>query len=192
LEVLVKPEDTSGLGRDSVSFKKRNPHLFPQQGNPELLKALGSLMKDDAPPLKPILASVVIAPTTEGKRQTFTIPIEPVPAPRMTRRDKWLKPRRPCVQRYFDYREALQKAVGDIPTVPDEVHCRFTFSMPESWTKKRRLEMNGKPHRQRPDGDNCVKAGLDALFLEDGGVWKGEFEKRWAETGSVEITMVWR
>jgi Holliday junction resolvase RusA-like endonuclease len=173
-------------GNPSASFKKLNPHLFGGSVPvDELQRGLNEIGK-------PMFVSVAVEPATEDKRKTFTIPIEPVPAPRMTRRDKWLKPRRPCVQRYFDYREALQKAVGDIPTVPDEIHCRFTFSMPESWAKKKRQESVGGAHRQRPDGDNLTKAIQDALFLEDGGVWKGSFEKRWGTTGSVEITMVWR
>jgi Holliday junction resolvase RusA-like endonuclease len=127
------------------------------------------------------------APTT----LRVTIPIDPCPAPRMTRRDKWLKPRRPRVQRYFDYRDALQTAIGDLPTVPDELHATFHFPMPESWPAKKRAAMDGRPHRCRPDGDNCTKAIQDALFLQDGGIWKGTFEKRWAVTGRVEIVMVW-
>lgn len=126
-----------------------------------------------------------------GSTRQFVIATDPCPAPRMTRRDKWLKPRRTCVQRYFDYREVLQRAVGDLPIVPDEVNAVFHFTMPESWSQKRRAAMDGQPHRQRPDGDNCTKAVQDALFLEDGGVWRGAFEKRWARQGSVEITMVW-
>jgi Holliday junction resolvase RusA-like endonuclease len=126
------------------------------------------------------------------RRMQFSVNIEPCPAPRMTRRDKWLKPRRPCVQKYFDYRERVQRAVGDIPEVPDELHCVFYVSMPESWSKKKRQEMDRTPHRTRPDRDNYDKAVCDALFLEDGGVWKGSQEKRWAIKGRVEITMVWR
>lgn len=128
---------------------------------------------------------------SEKNTRTVTVEVEPCPAPRMTRRDKWLKPRRPCVQRYFDYRDVLRVASGDLPIVPDELNAVFHFAMPESWSKKRRQEMNGKPHRQRPDGDNCTKAIQDALFLEDGGVWRGAFEKRWAIHGRVELTMIW-
>lgn len=133
---------------------------------------------------------------TTGERASattrqFVIHTDPVPAPRMTRSDKWRKPRRPCVQRYFDYRAALQQAIGDLPIVPDELHCIFHVAMPESWSKKKRAEMFGKPHRTRPDRDNMDKAISDALFLEDGGVWKGSQEKRWSEQGRVELTMVW-
>lgn len=142
-------------------------------------------------PAEPAMRAPVVYQSNE-RRQVFSIAVDPVPAPRMTRRDKWLKPRRPCVQRYFDYRERLQREIGDIPIVPDEVHARFFVAMPESWSKKKRQEMDGTPHRTRPDRDNFDKAICDALFLEDGGVWKGSQEKRWAEKGRVELTMVWK
>lgn len=129
----------------------------------------------------------------QARVQSFEIKVEPVAAPRMTRRDKWLKPRRNCVQRYFDYRDQLQIHVGDIPMVPDEIHLRFHISMPDSWSRKKRIAMGGKPHRQRPDKDNLEKGVLDALFLEDGGIWRGSQEKFWTESGlgKVELKMVW-
>lgn len=131
------------------------------------------------------VASVIVTPTS------WTIPVAPVPAPRMTRRDKWLTPRRPAVQRYFDYRAVLLAAVGEIK-VPDEMHLVFGFPMPESWSKKKKAAMDGKPHRQRPDRDNCDKAVMDALFEEDGGVWKGSQEKRWTHgPGFVRIQVVY-
>lgn len=129
---------------------------------------------------------------SEQNTRQFTIHTEPVPAPRMSRRDKWLKPRRPCVQRYFDYRDVLQRAIGDLPVVPHELHCRFHIAMPDTWSMKRKRQMFGAPHRSRPDRDNLDKAVSDALFLEDGGVWKGSQEKVWAIHGRVELTMVWR
>lgn len=137
---------------------------------------------------------------SEKNTRIVVIHTQPVPAPRMTRQDKWrgrvahgkTLARRPIVQAYFDYRALLQEAVGDVPTVPDEVNAVFHFAMPVSWSKKRRQELNGQPHRQRPDGDNCTKAVQDALFLEDGGVWRGAFEKRWAIHGRVVLKMIWR
>lgn len=119
----------------------------------------------------------------------FAIDHEPVPAPRMTQKDRWAK--RPCVERYFDYRNLVKELVGELDSVPDELHCKFFFTMPESWSKKRRAAAIGTPHRQRPDFDNLVKAVSDALFEEDGGVWKSSQEKRWAVKGRVELTLVW-
>lgn len=128
----------------------------------------------------------------DTKVKTFTIAVDPVAAPRMTRRDKWLKPRRACVQKYFDYRDRLQSEVGDIPTVPDELHCTFTIAMPDSWPKAKRLKMIGCLHKQRPDFDNFAKAICDALFMEDGGIAVASQEKRWGLRGSVTLTMIWR
>jgi len=114
---------------------------------------------------------------------------EPVPAPRMTRRDKWLNPRRDCVQRYFDFRDFVQQACGDMPTVPHTIMFEFHIPMPLSWSNKKMAEMNGKKHRQRPDVDNLIKAVCDALFLEDGGVSDVAALKRWCRTGEGRIEL---
>lgn len=133
-------------------------------------------------------------PVSTNTRQ-FVIHTDPVPAPRMTKRDSYRVtakyPRRPCVARYFAFQDTLQRAVGDLPIVPDEVHCVFHVPMPDSWPKSKRQRMIYAPHKQRGDGDNYMKAVLDSLFLQDGGVWKGSFEKHWSEKGRIEITMVW-
>lgn len=125
------------------------------------------------------------------ERKRFTVKWAPMGAPRMTRRDKWKS--RPVVERYFAYRDAIRAAVGDVPVIPDRMECVFCIPMPPSWSKKKHLEMAGKPHRQRPDRDNCEKAIMDSLFLEDGGVWSGEQQKYWCVPGEerVEITMIW-
>jgi len=120
----------------------------------------------------------------------FVIKHQPVPAPRMTRRDKWLNPRRPCVQRYFDYRDVVQKAVGDLPTVPHTMKFIFYFPVPDSWSKKKQAEMIGQKHRQRPDSDNCIKAVMDALFIHDGGVSDIVSSKRWCERGGERIELI--
>jgi Holliday junction resolvase RusA-like endonuclease len=129
--------------------------------------------------------------TRETKR--FIIPVTPIGAPRLTQRDKWLKPRRPCVQAYFDYRAILQKAVGDLPTIPDRIESKAFIPMPPSWSKKKQKEMAGKPHRQRPDLDNISKAYGDSLFLEDGAIWSGDQEKRWCREGEqrLELKFIW-
>lgn len=162
----------------SESFRKLNPHLFG--GAPERPESNGALVMP--PPYWP--------QGDDGRRQSFSIKCDPVPAPRMTQRDRWKK--RPCVERYFDFKTTIQKEVGDIPTVPDEIVVIFYFPMPESWSNKKRLMNVGKPHRQRPDGDNCLKALQDALFLEDGTVWRATFEKRWHLKGAIELEMIWR
>lgn len=106
----------------------------------------------------------------------------------MTRKDKWAK--RPIVEAYFTYANAL-RALADRRRfkLPDHgVRFFFEFPMPQSWSKKKRLEMNGQPHRQTPDIDNCIKAVLDPLLKQDCTVWQiAGAEKRWAIKGSITL-----
>lgn len=117
----------------------------------------------------------------------FVVEHEPTPAPRMTKSDKWK--RRPRVMRYFDFRDAVQRAAGPVSDVADRIECSFFFTMPSSWSKKKCAEMAGKPHRQRPDADNCLKAVLDALYEEDGAVHETETRKRWCYPGQGRVVV---
>lgn len=111
------------------------------------------------------------------------IEIDPVPAPRMTRSDRWAK--RPCVMRSFEFRNKLFQAYGKTLPVP----CRliFTIAMPQGWSEKKKLAMDGKPHCARPDIDNLSKNIFDSLLKEDSHVWKFEAAKYWGRKGSIEI-----
>lgn len=111
--------------------------------------------------------------------------ITPVAAPRMTRRDKWLQPRRKCVQKYFDYRDAIKEAKIKVPCSGS--HIIFKIPMPKSWTKKRKALMEHSPHQQTPDKDNLEKALLDSIFKDDSCVWDSRVTKIWAYEGSIEI-----
>ncbi len=60
--------------------------------------------------------------------------------------------------------------------------------MPKSWTKKKALEMNGKPHKQTPDLSNLIKAFEDALWKEDSVISEyGSMKKVWGKVGSILI-----
>lgn len=111
-------------------------------------------------------------------------PIAPVPAPRMTKSDKWRFPRRPRVQRYFDFRDAVRKLGVKLP-IPYKVI--FWVPMPKSWSKKKKAEWCGQPHMNKPDKDNLEKALLDSLYEDDSIVWSGWVEKRWAMTGHITV-----
>jgi Holliday junction resolvase RusA-like endonuclease len=117
----------------------------------------------------------------DAPKSRFIVPGPPVPAPRMTRSDRWKK--RPCVQRYFEYRDRIQQVVGDLPTVPPCITLEFHIAMPESWGKCEKIARNGREHLKRPDCDNLIKACLDSLFLEDGGVSDLTARKRWCYAG---------
>lgn len=64
-------------------------------------------------------------------------------------------------------------------------YVEFQIAMPQSWSKKKRLEMCGKPHRSRCDLDNALKAFCDALLEQDCTIADVAARKRWAEQGRI-------
>lgn len=75
--------------------------------------------------------------------------ITPCPKPRMTARDKWKQ--RPPVLRYRAFKDEVRAKGLSVPT--SGAHVRFILPMPKSWSKKRKTEMNGRAHQQKPDVD---------------------------------------
>lgn len=110
-------------------------------------------------------------------------PVVPVPKPRMTQRDKWQK--RPAVMRYRAFCDDLRARKCTFPESGS--HVIFHMPMPASWSKKKRTEMLGQPHRQKPDVDNLTKAVLDAVLKDDSGVWDMRTTKIWSDIGCIEI-----
>ena len=60
----------------------------------------------------------------------------------------------------------------------------FIIQIPESWSKKKKLQMKGQPHRQTPDTDNLFKAFTDTVFYNqkkynDSWVYKLKWNKYW-------------
>lgn len=115
--------------------------------------------------------------------QTFDI--TPVSKPRMTRSDRWKQ--RPAVMKYRAFADEVRDKIKDIP-VP--YHVIFVLPMPKSWSKKKRIEMAGAPHRQKPDKDNLEKALLDALFEDDSHVWDGRVSKLWGDAGQIIVSRI--
>ena len=109
--------------------------------------------------------------------------ITPMGKPRMTQRDKFAK-RKP-VLRYWAFKDECRLKKVEVPQCG--YHITFVLPMPKSWTKKKRLAMNGQPHQQKPDKDNLEKALLDALYADDSKVWDGRVTKRWGETGRIIV-----
>lgn len=110
--------------------------------------------------------------------------ITPVAKPRMTRRDKWLSPARPCVAKYREYKQALYDLGMEI--TPDD-GLIFIMPMPKSWNKKKKAQHHGQPHDKRPDLDNLVKGIYDALLAEDSHMWRIYAEKRWGYEGKILV-----
>ena len=109
------------------------------------------------------------------------VKIDPVPKPRQTRRDKWAK--RPCVMRYRAFADELRLRVGSIDL--NGYSLTFGLPMPKSWSKKKKLEMEGTAHKNRPDIDNLAKSVLDALYCEDSHIHDIALKKVWATNGFI-------
>jgi Holliday junction resolvase RusA-like endonuclease len=113
------------------------------------------------------------------------VKIEPMGKPRMTQRDKWAK--RPVVMRYRDYADQLRAGCTGITSNPVCVSWRAFFTMPKSWSKKKREAHLGALHRAKPDRDNIDKGILDALWEQDSGIARGTLEKRWDEGNGARL-----
>jgi Holliday junction resolvase RusA-like endonuclease len=107
----------------------------------------------------------------------------------MTQRDKWAK--RDCVLRYYAFKDEvrlLMKGAEGIMLQPHKV--TFVILMPKSWSNKKREEMRGKPHTQKPDVDNLCKAFNDAVLDDDSAVWSQWGEKIWGDKGKIELNVL--
>jgi len=112
--------------------------------------------------------------------------IVPMPKPRMTRRDKWKG--RPCVVKYWAFKREIRRQGVELGE--SGVHTTFILPMPKSWSKKKKDEMDGKPHTQIPDIDNLAKALLDAIFDDDSHIWDARFTKLWGKVGKIIIRRI--
>lgn len=114
---------------------------------------------------------------------TQEYPITPCSKPRMTQRDRWKK--RPSVLKYFAFRDEVKLRGVFVPE--SDSWIAFVIPMPSSWSEKKKLDMDGKPHQQSPDVDNMIKALLDAIYEDDCAVWQIGCEKRWGRTGKIVV-----
>lgn len=123
----------------------------------------------------------------------YVFPIDPVAKPRMTRRDQWLTPPRKCVSEYRTFCDYVRLYMGRADL--NESNVRFEIPMPSSWSKKKKAELKGKPHQQKPDLSNLLKALEDALYSErHTGRDDSEIhaycrvEKVWSDKGAIVIS----
>lgn len=104
----------------------------------------------------------------------------------MNRSDAWKD--RPVVLRYRAFRDELRDQARDKGFVlPDQFTIDFWIPMPASWSKRKKDEMVGTPHRQKPDVDNLFKAVTDCLRPDDASIWATSISKRWGTTGIIVI-----
>ena len=109
--------------------------------------------------------------------------ITPVPKPRQNRADKWLQ--RPPVMRYRAFADECRLKGVKLPL--HGACVTFYMPMPKSWSKAKKSNYEGKPHKQRPDLDNIAKALFDALFEDDSHIWNIRITKRWSYEGAIQI-----
>jgi len=140
--------------------------------------SLPKLFLDTNPPLLP--------PT----QYTFTVIA--MGKPRMTQRDKWMK--RDVTNRYWLYKDELVRQARELEfdeqiVLSNYYHLVFYLPMPKSWSTKKKQEMNGLLHRDKPDKDNLEKAFLDCLCKDDSFVADSRVTKYWAyrEKARIEV-----
>ena len=122
----------------------------------------------------------------------IVIDITPTPAPRMTQQDRWAK--RPAVVRYIGFQKHLVMLcnIKGLTALPNEMGWTFEMPIPKSWSKKKKAEMIGRPHRQKPDLDNLIKGFQDSMTYgrEDDDSHIDSYlptRKIWAEIGRIII-----
>ena len=114
-----------------------------------------------------------------------------VPKPRMTRADRWKK--RPCGLRYWDFADVLRAAAAAQNfELGDRIKIEFHIAMPKSWSKKKRSEMEGRPHKNKPDLDNCIKSCADILKKEDKTIYEITATKSWSREPRIIIWNQWQ
>jgi Holliday junction resolvase RusA-like endonuclease len=124
---------------------------------------------------------------------------QPAGMPRMrTRRTKfgvlhYVPPKAPGTL----FRNAIRLKAADQKKLVGPVALRIEclFAMPVSWSKAKKAKHYGKPHTQKPDGDNVAKAVMDGLtaagvWPDDAVVWSLEIRKVWSVQGYCTILAV--
>lgn len=120
----------------------------------------------------------------------YVFDIKPVPKPRMTRADKWKK--RPIVLHYWAYKAELRLKANTkgLKNLSGKLDLHFSIPIPESWSNKKRIEFNGKPHQplDGTDIDNLVKGVLDTFEYNDSFVYDVHATKHWGIYPLITIT----
>ena len=111
--------------------------------------------------------------------------ITPVPKPRQTQADKWMK--RPAVLRYRAFADEVRLKLQHNFDFNGK-SIVFLMPMPASWSKKKRDAHRNQPHTQKPDLDNLLKVLLDAHMSDDSGVHRLWYiSKIWGDHGAIQI-----
>jgi len=107
----------------------------------------------------------------------------PIAKPRMVHGDKWKK--RPATNRYWNFCDLCRMRKINLPCCRG--HVTFVLPMPESWSEKKKSQLEGLAHRNKPDLDNLIKALGDAIYKNDSGIWDIHATKLWGREGKIII-----
>lgn len=130
-------------------------------------------------------------------RLDIVIPIEPQgkARPRFDSRSRRTYTPTKTIKYEWEIQKAFRESYPDmIPPSGDlNVQIIACFSMPKSWSKKKKQEALLGHCRKKPDADNIAKAILDALnglaYVDDAQVVELSVVKYWANEPSVTVTI---
>ena len=120
--------------------------------------------------------------------------INPVPAsrPRVSRWSTYYP------KKYTQFKKEMEALTGELDTTPCEslvvVSLRFKIKIPQSWSKKKRLERENTYCNNNSDVDNYIKAILDSLngvyFIDDRQVVEVFASKKYSNEPRILFTMM--
>lgn len=143
----------------------------------------GPVTQPATPRPKPLFSPEIYASSSGD----FVIEIEPMGAPRINPADKWKK--REVVERYHRLKDKIREDCALMGyKLSGVLTIRFEFTMPASWSDKKKNDFARRPHQQKPDLDNCIKAVMDAFNADDSHVHTITAKKVWAREGRIVIT----
>jgi len=99
---------------------------------------------------------------------------------------------------YKDYRAELGRWImrnQPLPFYAKDISLLIdvTFAMPKSWSKKKRDQMDGSYHCQKPDVDNIIKPIMDELtgivYADDASVFDIGCRKKWGIEDNIRIVI---
>lgn len=114
--------------------------------------------------------------------------IIPIAKPRMTIGDRY-KQRKPVLE-YWKYKDNLKQLAKENNLIINEVlnNIVFVIPFPKSYSNKKKVELNGKPHTLKPDLDNIIKAFQDSLLDNDSYIHTYKnISKVWGYDGKIII-----
>ena len=125
---------------------------------------------------------------------THQFDINPVPAarPRVSRWSTYYP------KKYTRFKKEMEALTGELDTTPCEnlvvVSLRFKIKIPQSWSKKKRLERENTYCNNNSDIDNYIKAILDSLngvyFMDDRQVVEVFASKKYSNEPRISFKMM--